>query len=105
METHVADFPLWYLRNVQQSRPCDLLMIEQHGCRIFPFFTDDDLANRFAKNSRIFQAVPVEREEIDAFLGELEERGYTHVVIDPAWGFAATAPIQTFRNDLRTGAP
>src|SRR5262249_16473892 len=81
---YVADFPLWYLSIPGQAKPKDILGGPMPaGGKFAPVFSDEDLAQRFVSSDARFKAVAVHRPELTDFLDQIEERGFTHVAIDP----------------------
>jgi len=57
----------------------------QHGFELFPIFTDDDLAQRFAEQARVFNAILREIKSADQLIDVLMQAkaiGRTHAVFD-----------------------
>ena len=94
--------PLWYLSNTKQSSPDDVVGgTRAAGKKAALLFSGKDRAERFVRSSQGFQAVPLgSQADLENFLGALGQKGFTHVVLDPAGSSGAFVAIADFRRAL-----
>jgi hypothetical protein len=106
MSDSTVSVPLCYLLNTRQSSPDDVVSAPGGaGRKAALLFSGTDRAEGFVRSTQGFQAVSLSSQaDLENFLAALEQRGFTHVVVDPAGSSGAFVAIADFRRTL-TGPP
>ena len=102
MSEVTVSLPLWYLRNTGQSGPDDVVgLTGGPGRRAAVLFSAKDRAERFVRSSQGFDTLSLSSQaDLEDFLGALGQKGFTHVVLDPAGSSGAFVAIADFRRAL-----